>query len=138
MSNGLEVLAIGTEGHVPCDRLPLYWIGGGAPATAPGSTVQTPPATEVHAGKTSTSENVWLSGAPAFRLGPLVIIRLIRTVWPMTRFRLSPLGKPTMSWALQMVCACAGVVIAMVARARHARTSRPSRSRLRFFRFPLC
>src|SRR5262245_53577755 len=84
-------------------------MAGGGPGVDPGSCVQTPPETLVHEGKKSTTVNVWLSGEPPSALGPLVTFRLILTVWPTTRFRLSPFGNPMISVELQTVCACAGV-----------------------------
>jgi len=78
-SNGSAAFGTGSVGQVE-DRLPAYCTGGGAPGAAPGSGVQTPPATLTQDGKKWTRLNVWSSGAPASWLGPLVIVRLILTV----------------------------------------------------------
>src|SRR5262252_2939560 len=45
MSNGSVASATGSVGQLAVDRLPMNWIGGGAPAVAPGSGVHTPPVT---------------------------------------------------------------------------------------------
>jgi hypothetical protein len=80
MSNGSPAFTSGKDGQFAVARLPAYWMAGGAPGLAPGSGVQTPPATLVHDGKKSARANVWLSAAPASWLGPLVTVRLILTV----------------------------------------------------------
>src|SRR5262245_16600261 len=104
-TNGLLLSTTGNVGQLAVCRLPLNWIGGGGPAVSPGSTVQTPPATLRQDGKKSMTVNVWRSGAPPFALGKLVIVKLIFTVWPTTRLRLSPFGNPITSEELQTVCA---------------------------------
>jgi exodeoxyribonuclease-3 len=121
-SNGSVALATGSVGQLPIATLPMNWMGGGAPGVAPGSGVHTPPATLTHEGKKSIRLKTWLSGAPASRLGKLVSVRLMRTVLPMTRFRLSPLGNPMISWELQTVWAWTGALnAAPVAHTLHER-----------------